>query len=150
MEELEESEKGTGDMEISFSLIDPEDNFLTHWNGAILGPTETHHDRRIENYTSVPPKLDLLVKFTWTASIRPRGKLLRSYWHLKTGIGKWELNRYYPIYGVKCAMMQTAGCVSHKMELCSKFSNIFYNIHAGYKCTDKFLERNRRNHINYF
>jgi hypothetical protein len=38
LEELEKSEKGHGDMSISFGLIDPGDTFLSDWNGGILGP----------------------------------------------------------------------------------------------------------------
>jgi hypothetical protein len=38
LEELEKSEKGHGDMSISFGLVDSSDTFLTDWNGGILGP----------------------------------------------------------------------------------------------------------------
>jgi ubiquitin-conjugating enzyme E2 variant len=38
LEELEKSEKGHGDMSISFGLVDSGDTFLTEWNGGILGP----------------------------------------------------------------------------------------------------------------
>lgn len=38
LEELERSEKGHGDMCISFGLVDSGDTFLTEWNGGILGP----------------------------------------------------------------------------------------------------------------
>lgn len=38
LEELEASEKGVGDMAISYGLSDPGDTFLTEWNGGILGP----------------------------------------------------------------------------------------------------------------
>jgi ubiquitin-conjugating enzyme E2 variant len=38
LEELERSEKGHGEMSISFGLADPADTFLTDWNGGILGP----------------------------------------------------------------------------------------------------------------
>ena len=38
LEELEKSEKGLGDMAISFGLVDSGDTFLTEWNGGILGP----------------------------------------------------------------------------------------------------------------
>ena len=36
--QLEASEKGTGDMSVSLGLVDPDDIFLTEWNGSILGP----------------------------------------------------------------------------------------------------------------
>ena len=38
LEELEKSEKGHGDMSISFGLVKSDDTFLTEWNGGILGP----------------------------------------------------------------------------------------------------------------
>jgi hypothetical protein len=38
LEELEKSEKGHGDMAISFGLVDTGDTFLSEWNGGILGP----------------------------------------------------------------------------------------------------------------
>lgn len=38
LEELEKSEKGHGDMAISFGLVDQGDTFLSEWNGGILGP----------------------------------------------------------------------------------------------------------------
>jgi len=38
LEELERSEKGHGDMSISFGLVDSGDTFLSDWNGGILGP----------------------------------------------------------------------------------------------------------------
>lgn len=38
LEELEKSEKGHGDMSISFGLVDSGDTFLSDWNCGILGP----------------------------------------------------------------------------------------------------------------
>jgi len=38
LEELERSEKGHGDMTVSFGLVDPGDIFLIEWNGSIMGP----------------------------------------------------------------------------------------------------------------
>jgi len=38
LEELEKSEKGHGDMSISFGLVDTSDTFLSDWNGGIFGP----------------------------------------------------------------------------------------------------------------
>ena len=45
LEELEKSEKGLGDMSISFGLVDNGDTFLTEWNGGILGPPGVSHCR---------------------------------------------------------------------------------------------------------
>lgn len=64
LEELEKSEKGLGDMAISFGLVDSGDTFLTEWNGGILGPPGTYHDSRFyqlrihcpEKYPAVPPE----------------------------------------------------------------------------------------------
>ena len=38
LDELEHSEKGQTDMNISYGLVDSSDTFLTEWNGGILGP----------------------------------------------------------------------------------------------------------------
>jgi len=38
LEELEHSEKGHGDMSISYGLVDSSDIFMGEWNGGILGP----------------------------------------------------------------------------------------------------------------
>ena len=38
LEELERSEKGLGEMAISYGLVNADDTFLTEWNGGILGP----------------------------------------------------------------------------------------------------------------
>ncbi len=35
--QLENSEKGHGDMSISFGLVQPDDLLLTEWNASILG-----------------------------------------------------------------------------------------------------------------
>lgn len=37
-DQLEASEKGTGDMSVSMGLSDPDDVFLTNWQASILGP----------------------------------------------------------------------------------------------------------------
>ncbi|KAL7575576.1 hypothetical protein ACA910_020149 [Epithemia clementina (nom. ined.)] len=57
LEELEKSEKGQGDMCISFGLVDSGDTFLTEWNGGILGPPATMFaDRFYELRIHCPPK----------------------------------------------------------------------------------------------
>lgn len=38
LDELERSEKGLGDMSISYGLADSTDTLLTNWNGGIIGP----------------------------------------------------------------------------------------------------------------
>mmetsp|Transcript_43822 Transcript_43822/g.65017 ORF Transcript_43822/g.65017 Transcript_43822/m.65017 type:complete len:147 (-) Transcript_43822:190-630(-) len=70
LEELERSEKGLGDMSISFGLVDSGDTFLSNWNGGILGPHATQHDGRFyelrihcpEKYPAVPPDVRFVSK----------------------------------------------------------------------------------------
>ena len=50
LEELEHSEKGMGDMSISYGLVDSADIFMGEWNGGILGP---HGVSRYLNNVSV-------------------------------------------------------------------------------------------------
>ncbi|KAG7370223.1 ubiquitin-conjugating enzyme [Nitzschia inconspicua] len=74
LEELEKSEKGHGDMSISFGLVDSGDTFMTDWNGGILGPGGTHHDGRFyqlrihctDNYPAVPPEVRFVSKINMT------------------------------------------------------------------------------------
>eukprot|EP00548_Thalassiothrix_antarctica_P004115 CAMPEP_0194145708 /NCGR_PEP_ID=MMETSP0152-20130528/18542_1 /TAXON_ID=1049557 /ORGANISM="Thalassiothrix antarctica, Strain L6-D1" /LENGTH=111 /DNA_ID=CAMNT_0038846021 /DNA_START=65 /DNA_END=397 /DNA_ORIENTATION=+ len=74
LEELERSEKGLGDMSISFGLVDQADTFLTDWNGGILGPGGTQHDGRFyelrircpERYPAVPPVVQFVSKLNIT------------------------------------------------------------------------------------
>ena len=47
LEELEASEKGTGDMSVSMGLCASDDIFLTEWNASILGPQGTPFDGRL-------------------------------------------------------------------------------------------------------
>ena len=44
LEELEHSEKGMGDMSISYGLVDSSDIFMGEWNGGILGPHGVSND----------------------------------------------------------------------------------------------------------
>mmetsp|Transcript_57099 Transcript_57099/g.63820 ORF Transcript_57099/g.63820 Transcript_57099/m.63820 type:complete len:148 (-) Transcript_57099:148-591(-) len=70
LDELENSEKGHGDMSISFGLVDSGDTFLSDWNGGILGPAGTQHDGRFyqlrihctESYPLVPPTIKFISK----------------------------------------------------------------------------------------
>jgi hypothetical protein len=49
LEELEASEKGVGDMAISYGLADAGDTFLTDWNGGILGPPGVSPSQRMQS-----------------------------------------------------------------------------------------------------
>lgn len=70
LEELEASEKGTGDMSVSMGLVEPDDIFLTEWNGSILGPGGTIFDGRLyelritcgPDYPAIPPKVRFISK----------------------------------------------------------------------------------------
>mmetsp|Transcript_29506 Transcript_29506/g.68260 ORF Transcript_29506/g.68260 Transcript_29506/m.68260 type:complete len:147 (-) Transcript_29506:179-619(-) len=74
LEELERSEKGLGDMAISFGLVDSGDTFLTNWNGGILGPPGTQHDSRFyelrihcpERYPAIPPEVRFISRINMT------------------------------------------------------------------------------------
>jgi len=74
LEELERSEKGLGEMAISFGLADAGDTFLTNWNAGILGPPMTHHDGRFyelrihcpERYPAVPPDVRFVSRINMT------------------------------------------------------------------------------------
>eukprot|EP01036_Dinobryon_divergens_P026063 gene26063-34667_t len=65
LEELEASEKGTGDMAVSMGLVNSDDIFLTEWQGSILGPSGTVFDGRLyelritcgPEYPNAPPKV---------------------------------------------------------------------------------------------
>lgn len=65
LEELENSEKGHGDMSISYGLEQADDIFMTNWIGTILGPAGTVHDGRLyslkivclDQYPLEPPQI---------------------------------------------------------------------------------------------
>ena len=63
--ELEHTEKGRTDMNVSYGLTDGDDILLTEWTGSILGPPSTVHEGRLynvhmictENYPNDPPEV---------------------------------------------------------------------------------------------
>jgi len=60
LEELERSEKGLGEMAISYGLVDPGDTFMSEWNGGILALNGQFYELRIfcpDGYPAVPPKV---------------------------------------------------------------------------------------------
>jgi len=65
LEELEKFEKGSGDMNLSAGLVNPEDLFLTDWNCSMLGCPGTAFEDRFyeirvtcsEQYPDVPPTM---------------------------------------------------------------------------------------------
>eukprot|EP01038_Epipyxis_sp_PR26KG_P013146 gene13146-17614_t len=70
LEELEASEKGTGDMSVSMGLVNGDDIFLTEWQGSILGPPSSTFDGRLyelritcgPDYPAVPPRVRFVSK----------------------------------------------------------------------------------------
>mmetsp|Transcript_12933 Transcript_12933/g.16889 ORF Transcript_12933/g.16889 Transcript_12933/m.16889 type:complete len:148 (-) Transcript_12933:1368-1811(-) len=86
LEELEASEKGTGEMSISFGLTDPSDTFLSHWNGGILGPYGTEHDGRFyelkihctEKYPNVPPDVRFVSRINMPCVDQKSGKVIHT------------------------------------------------------------------------
>lgn len=59
LDELERSEKGLGDMSISYGLTDSADTMLTNWNGGIIGPAGVRfpYSKSIFLYCK-PPRID--------------------------------------------------------------------------------------------
>lgn len=102
LEELENSEKGHGDMSISFGLVDSGDTFLTDWNGGILGVAGTYHDGRFyqlrihctSDYPSVPPILKFISKINMTCVDSKTGEVNKDKvpamknWNRNMGIEK--------------------------------------------------------------
>lgn len=86
LSELEASEKGVGEMAISFGLVDPGDTFLTHWNGGILGPHGTQHDSRFyelridctDKYPAIPPDVRFVSKINMSCVDPKTGTVLKN------------------------------------------------------------------------
>mmetsp|Transcript_13407 Transcript_13407/g.20377 ORF Transcript_13407/g.20377 Transcript_13407/m.20377 type:complete len:148 (+) Transcript_13407:90-533(+) len=113
LEELEASEKGVGEMSISFGLTDPGDTFLSHWNGGILGPHGTQHDGRFyelkihctDKYPNVPPEVRFVSRINMPCVDQKTGKVIIARVH---AMRNW--NRSMGIEEV---------LVSLRMEMCS-------------------------------
>ncbi|KAL6404734.1 ubiquitin-conjugating enzyme variant MMS2 [Ilyonectria robusta] len=96
LEELEKGEKGLGAEACSYGLKDPDDLFMTNWNGTILGPPHSVYENRIYSveitcgpeYPDRPPE----VRFT-TKVILPcvddRGLVLSS---ILPCLSEWKRN----------------------------------------------------------
>jgi len=84
--ELEASEKGTGEMAISFGLVDAGDTFLTNWNGGILGPPGTQHDSRFyelrihctQKYPATPPEIRFISRINMSCVDQKSGVVVPS------------------------------------------------------------------------
>ncbi|KAL7998934.1 putative ribosomal protein S5 domain 2-type [Plasmopara halstedii] len=100
LEELENSEKGHGDMSISYGLEQADDIFLTNWIGTILGPAGTCHDGRIyslrihcsDQYPHVPPEVHFTSRINMSCvdpqsgRVDPRRLAALGSWHRNNGI----------------------------------------------------------------
>ncbi|KAL7458672.1 hypothetical protein ACHAWC_010430 [Mediolabrus comicus] len=88
LEELEHSEKGLGDMSISYGLVNSSDIFMGEWNGGILGPhgQKTQHDSRFyelkisipESYPATPPKVRFVSKINMNCVDPNNGEIIYS------------------------------------------------------------------------
>ncbi|KAF4321418.1 hypothetical protein BBO99_00001229 [Phytophthora kernoviae] len=100
LEELENSEKGHGDMSISYGLEQADDIFLTNWIGTILGPAGTCHDGRIyslrihcsDQYPHMPPEVHFTSRINMSCvdpqmgRVDPRRLGALGSWHRNNGI----------------------------------------------------------------
>ncbi|KAI9912934.1 hypothetical protein PsorP6_005592 [Peronosclerospora sorghi] len=100
LEELENSEKGHGDMSISYGLEQADDIFLTNWIGTILGPAGTCHDGRIyslrihcsDQYPHMPPEVHFTSRINMgcvdpqSGRVDPRRLMALGSWHRSNGI----------------------------------------------------------------
>ncbi|CAM9476753.1 unnamed protein product [Phaeothamnion confervicola] len=117
LEELEKSEKGAGDMNISFGLVNQDDIFLTDWNGTILGPHGTHHEGRLyslrihcgENYPVQPPEIRFISRVNMGCIDQRTGEVARSKLAV---LGGW--NRNYGIEQVLVALRQEMGSPANR------------------------------------
>eukprot|EP01084_Bolivina_argentea_P282120 482860_1 len=109
LEELEKSEKGLGEMSISFGLVDADDLFLTNWNGTILGPPGTYHESRLyevrvhcsENYPDEPPEVSFMSRINMRCVDQQTGQVIKR--KLNT-LNNWQ--RCYGIENVLVALRQ--------------------------------------------
>lgn len=96
LEELEASEKGTGDMSISMGLVNSDDIFLTDWNANILGPHGTPFDGRLyelrvtagEEYPNKPPVVRFISRINLTNVNQSTGEVTREF----PAIMQWNRN----------------------------------------------------------
>eukprot|EP00568_Trieres_chinensis_P011137 CAMPEP_0183296986 /NCGR_PEP_ID=MMETSP0160_2-20130417/4381_1 /TAXON_ID=2839 ORGANISM="Odontella Sinensis, Strain Grunow 1884" /NCGR_SAMPLE_ID=MMETSP0160_2 /ASSEMBLY_ACC=CAM_ASM_000250 /LENGTH=146 /DNA_ID=CAMNT_0025458707 /DNA_START=95 /DNA_END=535 /DNA_ORIENTATION=- len=97
LEELEASEKGHGEMAISFGLADAGDTFLTNWNAGILGPPMTNHDGRFyelrvrvpDRYPAVPPDIRFVSRINMNCVDPKTGAVLH---HKLPATRSWNRN----------------------------------------------------------
>ena len=87
LEELEASEKGSGDMSISMGLVNSDDIFLTEWNASILGPPGGPFDGRLyelrvtagPEYLLQPPKIRFVSRVNLAGVDQRTGEVLKDF-----------------------------------------------------------------------
>ena len=83
--QLEASDKAKGDMSVSMGLVDPDDMFLTEWNGSIIGPHSTPYDGRIyqlritcgPDYPVQPPVVRFVTKINLSCVNQQNGHIVK-------------------------------------------------------------------------
>lgn len=110
LEELEDFEKGHGDMNISAGLERPDDIFLERWNCSILGPPNTNFEGRFYQLHLVAPSdypFELpVVRFVTRIAMDCVDEQGRVDWS-KTGL-RWEPERA----SIQGALMVLRGCMN--------------------------------------
>ncbi|KAG5186651.1 ubiquitin conjugating enzyme, partial [Tribonema minus] len=105
LEELEKSEKGHGDMNTSFGLVNQDDIFMTDWNGSILGPPGTIHETRLyevrlhcgESYPDVAPEVRFLHRINLSCVDQRTGEVIKARLPV---LSSWNRN-----YGIEQVLM---------------------------------------------
>tara|TARA_A100001035_G_C27723986_1_gene473397 strand:- start:74 stop:577 length:504 start_codon:yes stop_codon:yes gene_type:complete len=116
LEELESSEKGTGDMSISMGLVNSDDIFLTDWNANILGPPGTPFDGRLyelrvtagDDYPNHPPTVRFISRINLTNVDQSNGEVTRDF----PALQQW--NRNMTIESVLVALKNSMGVPMNK------------------------------------
>ncbi|KAI9912225.1 hypothetical protein PsorP6_009847 [Peronosclerospora sorghi] len=100
VEELQNSEKGHGDMSIMYGHEQVDDIFLTNWIGTIIGPAGTCHDGRIyslrihcsDEYPHMPPEVHFTSRINMgcvdpqSGRVDLRRLMTLGSWHRSNGI----------------------------------------------------------------
>mmetsp|Transcript_36071 Transcript_36071/g.119473 ORF Transcript_36071/g.119473 Transcript_36071/m.119473 type:complete len:151 (-) Transcript_36071:52-504(-) len=81
LDELDKSEKAVGDMTCSYGLVQPDDIWLNHWNGSILGPTSSQVEGRIlqllifcgKEYPKAAPQVKFISKVNFPGIVSDTG-----------------------------------------------------------------------------
>ncbi|CAM9174724.1 unnamed protein product [Heterosigma akashiwo] len=85
-------------MNVSYGLVDPEDTFLTNWNGTILGSPGTPHDGRLyelnlicsDSYPDVPPEVRFISRVNLNFVNQSNGQVETNK---LSGCRNWDRNK---------------------------------------------------------